>query len=66
SFRFGHKAIATLTPANAFEVLHSNEPGLQTRATLAAFAIAHANDHYGQMVEYLRMNGMVPPASAGH
>lgn len=66
SFRFGHEAIATLTPANAFQVLQTNEPGLQTRATLAAFAIAHANDHYGQIVEYLRMNGMVPPASSGH
>lgn len=66
SFRFGHEAIASLTPANAFQVLQTNEPGLQTRATLAAFAIAHANDHYGQIVEYLRMNGMVPPASSGH
>lgn len=66
SFRFAHKAIATLTPANAFEVIRIPEPGMQTRATLAAFGIAHANDHYGQMVEYLRMNGIVPPASARH
>ncbi|MGB6719553.1 MAG: DinB family protein [Terracidiphilus sp.] len=64
SFAFAHKAIATLTPANAFEVVKSPEPGFQTRATLAAFGIAHANDHYGQMVEYLRMNGIVPPASS--
>jgi uncharacterized damage-inducible protein DinB len=64
SFAFAHKAIATLTAANSFEVVKSPEPGFQTRATLAAFGIAHANDHYGQMVEYLRMNGMVPPASA--
>jgi hypothetical protein len=64
SFAFAHKAIARLTPANAFEVVKSPEPGFQTRATLAAFGIAHANDHYGQMVEYLRMNGIVPPASA--
>jgi uncharacterized damage-inducible protein DinB len=63
SFAFAHKAIATLTPANSFEVVKSPEPGFQTRATLAAFGIAHANDHYGQMVEYLRMNGLVPPAS---
>ena len=63
SFAFGHKAIATLTAANAFEVIKSPEPGFQTRATLAAFGIAHAFDHYGQMVEYLRMNGIVPPAS---
>lgn len=64
SFRFAHKAMATLTPENSFEVIKSPEPGFQTRATLAAFGIAHANDHYGQIVEYLRMNGIVPPASA--
>jgi uncharacterized damage-inducible protein DinB len=64
SFAFAHKAIATLTPANAFEVVSISEPGFYTRATLAQFGIAHANDHYGQMVEYLRMNGIVPPASA--
>ena len=64
SFAFAHKAIATLTPANAFEVVKSPEPGFATRATLAAFGIAHAYDHYGQLVEYLRMNGIVPPASA--
>ncbi|MGO9339925.1 MAG: DinB family protein [Terracidiphilus sp.] len=64
SFAAAHKAIATLTPANAFEVIKSPEPGFATRATLSGFLIAHANDHYGQMVEYLRMNGIVPPASA--
>lgn len=64
SFAFAHKAIATLTAANAFEVIKSPEPGFQTRATMATFGVAHAYDHYGQMVEYLRMNGLVPPASA--
>jgi uncharacterized damage-inducible protein DinB len=64
SFAYAHKAVATLTPANAFQLVKSPEPGFQTRATLAAFGIAHAFDHYGQMVEYLRMNGIVPPASA--
>ena len=64
SFDFAHKAIKTLTPANAFEVIKSPEPGFQTRATLASFGISHCWDHYGQMVEYLRMNGIVPPASA--
>ncbi|MGA2848143.1 MAG: DinB family protein [Terracidiphilus sp.] len=64
SFVFAHKAIATLTPGNSFEVLKFEEPGLWTRATLASFGVAHAFDHYGQMVEYLRMNGIVPPASA--
>jgi uncharacterized damage-inducible protein DinB len=60
SFAFVHKAIATLTPQNAFESTH----GASTRASLAGGVVAHAFDHYGQMVEYLRMNGIVPPASA--
>ena len=64
SFAYAHKAIATLTVANAFEVVKSPEPGLQTRATVASFGVSHGFDHYGQMVEYLRMNGIVPPASA--
>lgn len=34
-----------------------------TRLTLTVEALIHAFDHYGQMVEYLRMNGVVPPAS---
>src|SRR5580704_10781536 len=59
SFAFAHKAISTLTPANAFEVLKFEEPGTWTRASLASFGVAHAFDHYGQMVEYLRMNGIV-------
>ena len=56
------KAIATLTAANAFEVINTQEPGLQTRGTLVAFTVGHCFDHYGQMVEYLRMNGLVPGA----
>jgi|HubBroStandDraft_5_1064220.scaffolds.fasta_scaffold08800_2 uncharacterized damage-inducible protein DinB len=64
SFSALHKANATLTAANAFEVIKWPEPGLTTRSTTASFAVAHAFDHYGQMVEYLRMNGIVPPASA--
>jgi len=30
---------------------------------MAAFGIAHMMDHYGQLAVYLRMNGIVPPAS---
>lgn len=59
SFVFVHKAIGTLTTANAFESVR----GPMTRASAAAFVAMHAYDEYGQMVEYLRMNGMVPPAS---
>jgi hypothetical protein len=60
SFVLGHKAAATLTVQN---MLQSAGSGNSTRLHLATFAIAHAYDHYGQMVEYLRMSGIVPPAS---
>jgi uncharacterized damage-inducible protein DinB len=63
SFIYAHEAIATITPENAFVTIKPID-GFSTRTTIAAFAVAHGNDHYGQMVEYLRMNGIVPPASA--
>jgi uncharacterized damage-inducible protein DinB len=44
--------------------LEAAENSKSPRLHLATFAVAHAFDHYGQMVEYLRMNGLVPPASA--
>jgi hypothetical protein len=37
--------------------------GEVTRSALVVESLMHACDHYGQMVEYLRMNGVVPPAS---
>jgi len=60
SFALGHKAAATLTIQN---MLTNPEGSKSTRLRLAVFAVEHAFDHYGQLVEYLRMNGIVPPAS---
>jgi hypothetical protein len=60
SFGVAHKYIATITKDNAFEMTAHG-----TRGGMAAMGIAHFMDHYGQMVEYLRMNGMIPPASRG-
>jgi hypothetical protein len=60
SFALGHKAAATLTTEN---MLQSPQGSKSTRLYLATFGAAHALDHYGQIVEYLRMNGIVPPAS---
>jgi uncharacterized damage-inducible protein DinB len=37
--------------------------GPNTRLGMAVLAAWHVADHYGQLVEYLRMNGIVPPAS---
>jgi len=59
SFAYAHKQLATLTATNAFASVKDDS----TRTSMAAFGIAHMCDHYGQLVEYLRMNGIVPPAS---
>jgi hypothetical protein len=60
SFALGHKAAATLTIEN---MLQNPEHWKWSRLHLATFAVEHAFNHYGQMVEYLRMNGIMPPAS---
>jgi DinB superfamily len=60
SFALGHKAVATLTIENMSQPAGGSK---SSRLRLAEFAVSHAYDHYGQMVEYLRMNGIVPPAS---
>jgi len=62
SFALGHKAAATLTTQN---MLQPAENSKSSRLRLAVFGVEHAFDHYGQMVEYLRMNGIIPPASRG-
>jgi hypothetical protein len=62
SFALGHRAAATLTAENMLQTPGTSK---SSRLRLANFGVAHAFDHYGQMVEYLRMNGIVPPASRG-
>ncbi|HKT70652.1 MAG TPA: DinB family protein [Terriglobales bacterium] len=62
SFAVGHKAAATLTSENMLQPVGKSK---SARLHMAEFGVAHAYNHYGQMVEYLRMNGIVPPASRG-
>lgn len=65
SFAYLRKAAASIDPHNAIVKGSPISPlgGKTTRLGLAIETLAHAMDHYGQMVEYLRMNGVVPPAS---
>ena len=66
SFAYGHKATNSVTEANVLEKVPSPfGPNKVTRLSLAIGMISHPQDHYGQMVEYLRMNGIIPPASRG-
>ena len=60
SYLLGHRAASTLTTESMLQAPGNSK---STRLRLAEFGVAHAFDHYGQMVEYLRMNGIVPPAS---
>jgi uncharacterized damage-inducible protein DinB len=64
SFAYVHKAVLTINESNLVEPIKSPfGEGKITRLSVATSVGAHASDHYGQMVEYLRMNGIVPPAS---
>jgi DinB superfamily len=64
SFALGHRAMATLNESNLTERIPGDggNPG-PTRLGAASLTLWHSFDHYGQMVEYLRMNSIVPPAS---
>jgi uncharacterized damage-inducible protein DinB len=62
SVAYADKAIDTITPENAYTEVALGKQQI-TRAGAATLYVAHSMDHYGQMVEYLRMNGIVPPAS---
>ena len=65
SFAFAHKAVSTITLENMLTpVRRAPNQFAGTNLELAVFACSHGADIYGQVVEYLRMNGIVPPASA--
>ena len=60
SFDIGRKAIKTINAANASELIEFRYRKL-SKLDLAFYGIVHANEHYGQMVVYLRMCGIIPP-----
>jgi len=61
SLTLAHTFVDGITPENSFVTTDHGTSG-----GMASFGIAHMMDHYGQMVVYLRMNGIVPPASRGN
>jgi hypothetical protein len=65
AFAHAHRAVATLTNDNLLELTTDpfNPKGKSTRVASVGIFSWHTYDHYGQMVEYLRMNGIKPPAS---
>jgi uncharacterized damage-inducible protein DinB len=64
AFAYAHKAALALNEKNQLELVKSPFGDDQmTRASIVAMVGWHSMDHYGQMVVYARMNGIVPPAS---
>lgn len=64
SFTYAHKALATINESNILTPIKApfgDRP--TTRLAMATSTLSHPFDHYGQMVVYLRMNGIIPPAS---
>jgi hypothetical protein len=63
SFMAIHKSLSAITEKNQFDPIEGPYGAPNTRLGLAAVVIWHNADHYGQMTVYLRLNGIVPPAS---
>jgi hypothetical protein len=61
SFNYGNRILATVSAQNALTRAEGPYAGPNTRLGLAVTAVWHIADHYGQIVEYLRMNNIVPP-----
>jgi uncharacterized damage-inducible protein DinB len=62
SFTYCDRAYAGLTDANAGDtvpLMTSKRP----RVALLWFHISHAFEHYGNLVTYMRLKGIVPPSS---
>ena len=62
SFAYLKRAAQTVDENNAFlpiKGVFGSAP--DTRVGLIVAAVSHSSNHYGQVVEYLRMNGLVPP-----
>lgn len=64
SFAYVHKAVGTINEGNLVAPIKNPfGEGSSTRLWAATVAVSHCFDHYGQIAVYLRMNGIVPPAS---
>jgi len=63
SFDYSNRVLATLTTKNALERVEGRYGAPNTKLGISVVAVWHITDHYGQLVEYLRMNGIIPPVT---
>jgi uncharacterized damage-inducible protein DinB len=63
SFDYGDRVMKTVNEKNALGRVEGRYAGPNSRLGLAVTAVWHISDHYGQIAMYLRLNGIVPPAT---
>jgi DinB superfamily len=63
SFVYGETVIGKINSLNMLDPVEGRYAGPNTKIGMCIAAVWHVSDHYGQVVEYLRMNGIVPPSS---
>jgi uncharacterized damage-inducible protein DinB len=63
SFDYGTAVVKEFDNKTIQDTVQAPFMGPSTRARIVFFLIAHSQDIYGQMAVYLRLNGVVPPAS---
>ena len=63
SFGYAQTVLRTMTRPTRSTRRAALTAAIATRLGLTTLAVWHASDHYGQLVVYLRMNGLMPPAS---
>ena len=63
SFDYGTAVINEFNNTSIQETIQAPFMGPSTRARVMFFLNGHTQDTYGQMAVYLRLNGVVPPAS---
>jgi uncharacterized damage-inducible protein DinB len=61
SFARCDKAFAEVTPEN---MLERNGTGSRSKLGVLVYDTQHISEHYGNIVTYMRLQGMVPPSTA--
>lgn len=61
SFDYGNKVLTTVNEKNALDRVEGRYAAPNSKLGVATAAVWHISDHYGQLVVYMRLNGIVPP-----
>ncbi len=65
AFAYCDGIYANMTDAKALELMPGFGGQKITRLSMLDFNVVHTNEHYGNLVTYMRIEGIVPPSSEG-